>query len=145
MRRPPWRAQSGHSPTIGKWPKATRYPNASSIVGAQPVEQRRVDGEHRITGLADEVLLRATGQNVETRPVTEMHVAHEPDLLETLQVAVHRREVRPRHAPDDALGDLLRGKRRLGSEQGLEHQSPGRRRAQAALAQERLRLVHALG
>ncbi len=60
------------------------------------------------TTLAGEVLpLTAHGQRVQPRAVAEMNVANHADVLERLQVSIHRADVRRRHAATDPFGDLL--------------------------------------
>ena len=48
-------------------------------------------------------------QGVQSGTVTEVHVAHEPDVHERLQVAVHRGDVRRGHAAAYSLRNLLGG------------------------------------
>ena len=60
-----------------------------------------------------------------------MPVAHEADLLQGLEVAVHRGEVGAREAALQPIGDLLRGDRGVGGVERFEHEAPGRRDPQA--------------
>src|SRR3954453_15303379 len=76
---------------------------------ADPVELRRVDGLQRAARLAGDVLALAVAlQHVAPGAVAGVEVAHEPELAERLEVAVDRRDVRLRHPPAEAVGDLLR-------------------------------------
>ena len=74
----------------------------------------------------DVLALAGAGRHVQARAMAEMAVPYEPDLLERLEVAVHRREVRARQAAGKAVGDLLGRDRGMGGVQGLEHQTSGR-------------------
>ena len=53
----------------------------------------------------------AAGRHVQARPMAEVEVPDEADLLERLEVAVDRREVRARQPAGEAVGDLLGGDR----------------------------------
>jgi hypothetical protein len=70
--------------------------------------------------------------------VAEVHVAHEADLLERVEVAVYGREVQAREPAAEAGGDLLRGDRALGRVQRLDHEAARGRDAQAAPTQRAL-------
>ena len=61
----------------------------------------------------------AAGQLETTGAVAEVHVAHDPDRLQRLQVAIGRREIRP-------AGQLFGGERLAGREQRREHGPAGR-------------------
>ena len=111
---------------------------------AHAVELLRRDGALDAAALADEVLALAAGAHVAPGAVAEVHVLHEAEALERLEVAVDRGEVGGRQLPD-ALGDLLGAERHVGGVERLEHHAPRARQAQAACAQGRHGLVQRVG
>lgn len=64
-------------------------------------------------------------QGVQPRAVPEMHVVHEADVLERLEVAVHGGDVRRGHATADPVGDLLSRHRPVRGEQRLQDEPAG--------------------
>src|SRR5450759_624999 len=62
-------------------------------LGANRVELLACDRADGVAGLADEVLVLGSGERVEARPVAEVDVSDEPDLLQRLQVAIDRGEI----------------------------------------------------
>ncbi len=90
------------------------------------------------TALACEVLaLAGHGQRVKPRSVAEVHVSNHADVLERLQVAIHRADVRGRHAAADPFSDLLGGHRSVGGQERLQHEPPSGRHAKAPRAHDR--------
>ena len=118
-------AQAGHSPAIGKWVKrgavAERVEHRLAHARRAPPAQRR----DLAAALAQDELARAAGGLVEPGPVAEVHVAHEAEALEDLEVAVGRGDVA-------VAGELLRAQRPVGVEQRLQQQPARGRQAQAA-------------
>ena len=55
----------------------------------------------------------------------DVEMLHEPGGRERLEVPVQGGEIRAGKAAAEAAGELVGGHRRLGGEQGLEHQPPG--------------------
>src|SRR3954447_13242782 len=93
---------------------------------------------HRLAAaaaLAGDVLVVARGGRVQTGPVAEVHVAHEPELLQCLEVAVDAGEVAAREPAVHPRRDLLRGGRAAGGEERLQHEAAGGRQPQPAGAQ----------
>ena len=103
---------------------------------ADGVEHRRAhvvelggrDGADGAARLADHELALAAGRVVEARAVAEVDVAHEPDVLEHLEVAIGRGDVA-------VAGELLGAQRPVGGEERLEQLAARGRDAQAAVAQ----------
>ena len=96
----------------------------------------RLDREDGAAGVAHEVLaLPGVGRRVETRAVAEMAVTHQSDLLQGLEVAIDRGQIRAGQTSREAVGDLLSRDRRVGRVQRLEHEAPGRGDPQALRAQ----------
>src|SRR4051812_19967196 len=117
-------------------------------VGEVRVEARRVlDGVVNLgghggaerhagaAGLAHGPAAVAAGQRVQAGTVAEVHVLHEADRLERVEVAVDRCEVRRRQLPVQPAGDVVGAHRTFGRVQRLEHEAAGRGDPQAAGAQ----------
>src|SRR5215217_7536675 len=109
--------------------------------GAEPGERRVVEAwleaDHgaRAAALAGGELVLARGGGVPAGAVAEVRVAHQPERLERLEVAVHRREVGRRHEAAGTRGDLLGAERPAGGEQGGKDGPARGAQAQAAAAQ----------
>jgi hypothetical protein len=109
----------------------------SSCVAEQMLDQlayriqlRRRDRAIGGTPLARQVLaLAGHGQRVQSGAVAEVDVPDDARILECLEIAVHRRDVRAWHAAADAFRDLLRRHRPIGGQQRLDHQATRRRHA----------------
>ena len=96
----------------------------------------------RALSIAQDRFLEKTfiaGLGIATAPFR--NVANETDVLERLQVSVHRTDVRHRYAAPYSLRDLLCGHRPVRHQQGFEHQPPRCGCAQAARAHERDRFT----
>ena len=103
--------------------RADRLPCGVQLVG--------VHGRDVLAALAHEELAGPSRGRVAARPVAEMDVADDAQLLERLEVPVDRGEIGTRQPAAEPVGDLLgrdRGRRRV---QRLEHQPAGRGQAQA--------------
>ena len=131
-----------HRPGTGKWLDLASKPNRPRIV-AQGVELGRLDRAHRRAPLADEVLAAGMGGGrVEARPVAEVHVADEPELLEDLQVAIGRGDVAgARGSRGRRAREPLGRDRALAREQRLEQQPPSGGEPQAGGANHGARLL----
>ena len=85
------------------------------------IELVRSEGADRAAALArDELPLAAADQRLEAGPMSEVDMAREPVLLERLEIAVDRGELKAQAAPD-----VLGRYRTVGREQGLQHQPTG--------------------
>src|SRR5580704_14721792 len=95
------------------------------------VELLRHDRSVLRAALTSEVLaLTGDSQRMQSGAVPEVNVSNQPDVLERLQVAVDRSDVRGGHAPADAFGYLLRRHRPVRGEQRLKHEPARGRHAQ---------------
>ena len=118
-----------HRPTIGKWVKPRAVAELSLDHAAHALEPRRLDRLERAAALAGhEPAVAGDHPRVEPGTVAEVDVAHEPELLEHVQVAVHGRDVEPAEPLGEHLG--ARGGGRV--VERLQHQATGGRDAQAA-------------
>ena len=116
--------QAGHSPAIGKWVKRALVADRVEHGRAHAVEGRRRQRRHVAAALAQDELARAAGGLVEPGAVAEVHVAHEAEALEDLEVAIGRGDVA-------VAGELLGAQRPVGVEQRLQQQAARGRQAQA--------------
>ena len=114
---------------MGKCVKRATKPHSASIASRTRVEALRVEGLERAALLACDELDRARArERVQTGAVAEVHVAHEPQLLEHVEVAVDRREIRA----GQTAGKRVGADRPVGRVQGLEHLPARGRHAHAA-------------
>src|SRR5829696_3873279 len=124
-------AEPGERRVVEAWLEADRGAHG----GADGLDG--LGGQHgaRAAALAGGELVLARGGGVPAGAVAEVRVAHQPERLERLEVAVHRREVGRRHEAAGTRGDLLGAERPAGGEQGGKDGPARGAQAQAAAAQ----------
>src|SRR5450830_1710835 len=104
---------AGTEPDERKVGEASLIAELLAHLDANRIELLARDRANGMARLADQVLVLGRGQRIEARPVAEMNVADEPNLLQRLEVAINGGQIGARQASLQSLRDALGRERAL--------------------------------